>query len=51
MVMNRINNWGRYQELLRLRLNSKEAMADKLLMDGKEVRLQLMAEAKKGEES
>ncbi len=51
MVMNRINNWGRYRELLRMRLNSKEAMTDKLLMDGKEMRLLLMAESEKGAQS
>lgn len=41
MVMNRINSWERYQELLRLRLGNKNAMADRSLMEGKEIRLQL----------
>jgi WD40 repeat protein len=41
MVMNRINHWERYQELLRLRLGNKNAMADRLIMDGKDIRLQL----------
>ena len=51
MVMNRINDWDRYRELLKVRLNSKEAMVDKLLMDGREMRLQLMAGLEKGERS
>ena len=51
MVMNRINNWDRYRELLRVRLNNKEAMVDKLLMDGKELRLQLTAGYEEGGQS
>ena len=51
MVMNRINDWDRYSELLKVRLNSKDAMVDKLLMDGKEMRLQLMAGLEKAERS
>ena len=51
MVMNRINDWDRYSELLRVRLNNKEAMVDKLLMDGKELRLQLTAGYEEGGQS
>ena len=41
MVMTRINNRERYRELLRLRLGSKDAMKNRLLVDGREFRLRL----------
>ena len=50
MVMARVNNWGRYQELLRLRLGNKNAMADRLKLNGREMRLRLIAGTEKDTE-
>ena len=43
MVMARLNDRDRYRELLRLRLGSKTAMQDRLLVEGREMRLKLTA--------
>lgn len=48
MVMTRLNDWGRYRELLRVRLGSKDAITDRLLMKGKAAQLHLSAGAGKG---